>query len=386
MSAHKNIVVCLDGTNNRFGPQSSNVVSVFSLLSGDDQIGYYDPGVGTLRRHTVFRAPQRSLANLAGLAFGYGLIRNVEEAYRFLMKTYEVGDRIYLFGFSRGAYTARVLAGLVRMCGLLRQQHANLLPYALDLYRHDARRGEQTPEKDREFWKTVNEFKNTFAWDDCPIRFAGLWDTVSSVGWFRDPPTFRYTSRNPSIESYRHAIALDERRAFYRQNTLSPKRASDTRREAWFAGVHSDIGGTYSNDTKGLSRITLEWVLIGAYHAGLRFDHGKAIKAVEASPPLSHPEYTIHESLRGFWHLAEVLPKKTWQPDPNHPGQWRSVNRPNLWRRRTLRDDSAIHASVQDRISDEPPTYQPSNLDAVNTRTETWERLLTVLQSPPAYP
>ena len=171
------------------------------------------------------------LQKVLGLAFGLGLTRTIQECYQFLMNHCQEEDRIFIFGFSRGAYTARALAGLAHRCGLLRPEHANLTSSALNLYKHRA------PDD------LVDAFKATFS-RSCPIHLLGLWDTVSSVGWVWDPVKLDYTRKNSSVGNVRHAVSNDERRSFFRQNLW--ERASDQdEKEVWFPGVHSDVGGGY---------------------------------------------------------------------------------------------------------------------------------------------
>src|SRR6187549_127488 len=120
----KKIIICCDGTSNDFGDKPSNVVKLFSVLEKgqDSQVVYYDPGVGTPSTYDSFNPITRKLQYIFGQSFGYGLSENIMEAYKFLMQCYEDGDELYLFGFSRGSYTVRALAGLIDVCGLL---HAN---------------------------------------------------------------------------------------------------------------------------------------------------------------------------------------------------------------------------------------------------------------------
>src|SRR5580698_4024671 len=117
----KNIVICCDGTGNAFGGDSnSNVVKLYStLLINDEQVGYYHPGVGTMGAPNARNWVEKQWSRVKGLAFGAGLLGNVADAYRYLMDLYADGDRVYLFGFSRGSYTARTLAGMLHMYGLL---------------------------------------------------------------------------------------------------------------------------------------------------------------------------------------------------------------------------------------------------------------------------
>ena len=115
-----NIVICCDGTGNEFSDQNSNVVKLYSTLAIDkNQRGYYLPGVGTMGDPNTRTRIGKKWSVLTGLAFGNGILRNIGDAYRYLMNTYRDGDRVFLFGFSRGAYTVRALAGVLHMYGLL---------------------------------------------------------------------------------------------------------------------------------------------------------------------------------------------------------------------------------------------------------------------------
>lgn len=129
----KNIVVCCDGTGNVYGPKNTNVVGVFeAIVRNADQVGFYDPGVGTFS--ALGRTVGEWVGRVLGKGFGWGLQKNIEDAYEYLMNHYEAGDRLYLFGFSRGAYTARCLGGMLHKCGLLQRGSRNLLPYASEIY------------------------------------------------------------------------------------------------------------------------------------------------------------------------------------------------------------------------------------------------------------
>ena len=128
----KNIVICCDGTKNEFGQQNSNVVKLYkTLVCSESQIAYYHPGVGTMGARNALSPIGQWWTRTIGLAFGYGLSDNVADAYQFLMKTFRPGDDVYVFGFSRGAYTARALCGLLHLVGLLTEGNEGLIPYAI---------------------------------------------------------------------------------------------------------------------------------------------------------------------------------------------------------------------------------------------------------------
>ena len=129
------IVICLDGTSNEPESGTTNVARLYSLaVKSDDQLVYYDPGVGTMGARGAVTGLGKRLTRVTGLVVGYGVRENIEEAYTFLMQHYRADDQIFVFGFSRGAYTARALTGMLRTVGLLRPGAENLVPYALKLY------------------------------------------------------------------------------------------------------------------------------------------------------------------------------------------------------------------------------------------------------------
>ena len=200
----KNIVICFDGTNNEFGSQNTNVVRLVQMLERNPltQRLYYDPGVGTLPEPGVWSALGKWISKVYGLAFGRGFSWKVQEAYSYLMDFWEPGDQVLVFGFSRGAYSARVLAGMLHALGLLPRGNHNLVPYVMNLY--GAMRGKGSgPEQ----WRTLcDQFRWTFARvvPEDPqerhfhVHYLGLWDTVSSVGWVWDPASYPNTACNPS--------------------------------------------------------------------------------------------------------------------------------------------------------------------------------------------
>ena len=167
----KNIVICCDGTGNEFGDRNSNVVKLYRTLVCDpDQIAYYHPGVGTMGARSALTALSKWWTRFIGLAFGYGISENVADAYQFLMTHFEPGDRVYVFGFSRGAYTARALCGVLHAVGLLTVGNEGLIPYAIRMLKR----------KNIDF-DVAFQFKDTFS-RPCKPHFIGVWDTVSSVG------------------------------------------------------------------------------------------------------------------------------------------------------------------------------------------------------------
>ena len=353
--APRSLVICFDGTNNRFGPENTNVIRLVQSLDRDParQRMYYEPGVGTFPRPDRGRLGEL-LSRVPGLAFGAGLQRNVEEAYVYLLENWEPGDRVFIFGFSRGAYTARVLAGLLHLMGLLPRGNVNMLPYAMELFRA-VRGGEQA------YWDLCDEFRWTFArpareGDDerhFPVHFLGVWDTVSSVGWVWNPTTYKFTRGNPSIGIIRHALAVDERRWFFRQNQMKREGSQDLQ-EMWFAGVHSDVGGGYAEG--GLWRISFDWMMREAAAAALLLDAARLSKVL-ADPPRDPWAEPQHESLEGAWWIGEYVPKERWSFREK-----RTRLRIGRGRRRFVPRGSRIHESVLLRIRDPHLGYAPPNL------------------------
>ncbi len=168
----RNIVICCDGTGNEIEKDLSNVLKLYRLLRKDEtQLVFYDPGIGTIGTENIWtRRLQKLFTNLC-LATGTGLDPNVLRAYSFLVDTYKPGDRVFIFGFSRGAYTARVLAGFLHLMGLLKPEQKNLASYAFKTYK-------QSSYSDLE---AAWGFRQISGADQIPVHFLGVWDTVSSV-------------------------------------------------------------------------------------------------------------------------------------------------------------------------------------------------------------
>ncbi len=255
----RNIILCLDGTSNQYSATNTNVVKLYAMLdrARNDQLAYYQPGIGTFAPPGVWGRLKQWFITRLDLAIAWLLSDHVQDAYRYLMRYYQEGDQIFIFGFSRGAYTARVVAGMLHKVGLLTQGNEELIPFAWDMYKN---------QRD----ETISDgFKRTFC---RPVRvhFLGLWDTVSSIGWAWAPQHLPYTLNNNSVDTVRHAVALDERRVYFVQN-LWGTRPVDVE-QVWFPGVHCNVGGGYPEDLSGLSATALKWMTGKAEAAGLILD------------------------------------------------------------------------------------------------------------------
>ena len=359
----RNLVVCCDGTNNQFGPENTNVVRLVQVIqhSPQTQLVYYDPGVGTFPEPGAWTRIGKRLSEWIDLAFATDLSRRVQQAYVYLMNYWQPGDQTYLVGFSRGAYTVRVLAALLYHLGLLPRGSENMVPYAMRLF-SGTRTDTDDDSRTGNYWQLCNEFRRTFARPihgndqrHFPTHFLGAWDTVSSVGWVWNPKSYPYTRFNPGIAHARHAMALDERRCFFRQNHLTKKDgATQDLMQGYFPGVHSDVGGGYNNSR--LWQCPFDWLLDEARNLGLDIDTTRRNALQQHASAQSWTEKQ-HESLTLRWWIAEFIPKKVYN-DKTEKRTWRL----GLGRHRTINDGELLHESVLRRITD--TAYAPTNLSA----------------------
>ncbi|KAG9124417.1 hypothetical protein FRC07_011703 [Ceratobasidium sp. 392] len=205
----RTLVLCFDGTTNVYDDTNTNVVKLFTLLeknNRDEQMVYYQPGVGTYAPPGILLPASIAMARVLDQGIALYLDKHVMGGYEFLMKHYNDGDRICLFGFSRGAYTARALAGMLNKVGLLPPDNIEQIPFAYSMYKRNDKAG----------FKASAGFKKAFC-RTVRIEFLGVWDTVSSVGmlWPRHLP---FTASNTIVKRFRHAVSLDEHRAKFKQN------------------------------------------------------------------------------------------------------------------------------------------------------------------------
>jgi uncharacterized protein (DUF2235 family) len=238
---------------------------------------------------------------------------------------------------------------MIYKVGLLTQGNEELIEFAWDMFKRD-------DNKD-----LAEGFKKTFC-RPVPVHFLGLWDTVSSVGWAWAPKHFQYTQNNPGVGIVRHAVSLDERRAYFVQNLWGNQGPTDIE-QIWFSGVHCDVGGGYPENESGLSAIALKWMVGKAEANGLIIDQqmkatvlpqqntpGAAYVAPFAGGP-------AHESLTGWWWVAEYLPKRYKDPAANFATRWML----HAGRHRHVNNGAKIHESVFERIR-LVPGYQPPNI------------------------
>jgi uncharacterized protein (DUF2235 family) len=351
------LVLCLDGTNNDVTSPATNVLRLFrSLAKGDEQVSFYDPGVGTLPSASGHWSRLKRWAMTINQANGGDLYRQFGNAMVFLAQNFREGDRIYLIGFSRGAYAARAVAGAIFAMGVLKPEHVNLVPHMWANYADDAGKfGGSGNSGDR--WRGYHVFRKSFC-RETRVRFIGVWDTVSAFGPFWTQRTLPYTAVNPAFDDARHAISIDERRGAFAVNTFgvfdprthhAGSRPPDHQRvrEVWFAGGHADVGGGYPEDESGLAKVTLRWMMSEAVACGLRFDTPEAerLLGVDARPTKQPPDPLgpRHDALRDrwFWRVIQLVPRRAWDIRAGEPRwRWNPIES-----RREIPDGAVIHAS-----------------------------------------
>jgi uncharacterized protein (DUF2235 family) len=307
-----NLVVCCDGTWNTPDEQRgstaepTNVAKLaLGVAAGPDQVFFYEPGVGT--------SPDE---RIAGGAFGMGLSRNIRNAYQFLADTYRDGDRIFLFGFSRGAYTARSLAGLIHNCGILRYDHRDRVDEAFAFYRD--RTSHTRPSA-----LASQIFRREYAHEQDTIHFIGVWDTVGALGIPEDLPGwkefgrevvdwqelwgFHDTQLGPHVTCARHALAIDEERPPFKPTlwtAINPDAKDQSVKQVWFAGVHTEVGGGSADSS--LSDIALLWMVNEAVEQGLRIEPTRLkLGAPNGAGQTVTPNYAaaLANSRSGGWEL-----------------------------------------------------------------------------------
>ncbi|KAJ7615599.1 hypothetical protein DFH06DRAFT_1239577 [Mycena polygramma] len=322
----RTLVLCFDGTGDQFDADNSNIVQFFSMLPKDDrskQMVYYQAGIGTYTTPQIATPFMSKISKFIDECVAWNLDAHVMGGYQFLMQNYTANDRICIFGFSRGAYTARSLAGMLHKVGLLPADNHQQVPFAYRMFTDETETG----------WAQSNAFKKAFS-IDVDIEFVGVWDTVSSVGLI--PKRLPFTTSNSVVRTFRHAVSLDERRAKFKPNlwnrpnekekTLSitdqkaphatPKPAHHSSKmslrrlenkyardrnqatdidEVWFAGCHCDVGGgSVDNATvHNLARIPLRWMIRECFktHSGIMFDCD-GLRSIGLNPDTLYPYVT----------------------------------------------------------------------------------------------
>lgn len=380
MTKRKRLIVCCDGTWNELTSEyPTNVVKTSRLIrqtaKKDDipQIVHYLSGVGSGEAHLSDR--------IRGGAFGWGIDQVIQDAYQFLCTNYdpqydpqwrekspeslEKPDEIYIFGFSRGAYIARCLAGMIYKCGLVKRTQIRKVPQAYELYRKKniGPNDEECTQFRRENSKRINTDKS-YLDHRVPIKFLGCWDTVGALGVPKLIPclpidlfaswnqkyVFYDAELSPIIENAFHAVAIDEKRKTF---AYSPMRKGENNKnpgqvleEVFFAGEHGCVGGG-TKAFKGLSDCALLWMLKKAKALGLEF-YGKEDKTEDSEDALieefkidPNPSIKYDDTVKLFYQLVGGV-------------QERTIDK--------IQDNMKIHKSVKERMEDNSLNYRPKNL------------------------
>lgn len=340
----KRIITCSDGTWNKPGQiengvqNRTNVQKIFEAIcnsasDGTKQIKFYDQGVG---------AAGNVLTRLIDGSTGRGLSENILDCYKFISWNYEQGDEIYLFGFSRGAYTARSLAGLINNCGLIKNNDLTLIDTAYKMYRDRS-----NPDYKPGGAKAV-AFREKYCQPDVKIKMIGVWDTVGALGipsnLFRLYNQNKFSFHDPVLSSKvdfaYQALAIDEKRKSFeptlweQKEDIHLKNPNQVLEQTWFTGVHSNVGGGYPN--AGLSDLALEWMIDKAKAAGLEFEN-EFIKN------------QIHGNHAGELYDSTTFIFKLLPTGPR-----------SIMQKKTTCEN--IHDSVYKRMAIHEPAYKPENL------------------------
>ena len=340
----KNIVLCLDGTGNQLkATANSNVLLLYSMLdlsNPERQVAFYHPGVGTMGARGAWTTWGQKLTKVLGLVFGFGIKANLEQAVTYLIQNYRPGDQVFIFGFSRGAFTARGLTGLTYRGGVMRMGAENLVPYLVAAYTKGS-------SFDGDDWKKLDRFAETFSVRNgkslaLPVHFLGLWDSVKALGILRRDPKWPYTRQLPNARHIFHAVSIDERRRPYSEYLVKPTEKS-TLNETWFSGVHSDVGGGFVDHPEA-SRITLKWMADRAIDQGLVL------------------------SPRAYGKLCTLTADDAAGPIHGNGKVWGILG----WRRRPISPSPFVHQSVQNRIKADANYRVPVDASQITWDDPNW--------------
>ncbi|MDJ0578980.1 DUF2235 domain-containing protein [Crocosphaera sp.] len=373
------LIVCCDGTWQDLSKgYPTNVVKIAQAIKPIDdvenipQIVYYDEGIGAKQINNIesnaidtwMQAAGKAIdlpIQFLGGAFGLGIDYKILDAYHFLCLNYQPEDEIYLFGFSRGAYTVRSLAGLIYNSGLLKRENIRQIPKAYEIYR------DRLNEHKKPQGKTAREFRQEYAHGSpdkyqVPIKALCCWDTVASLGIpdlisslpldeiINEGHSFHDHKVNSMVENAFHAVAIDENRHVFDVTLMEP---SQNVTQVWFPGTHGDVGGGSSE--RGLSDGALDWMMEQVERLGLSLDRGLVTHPINGtivrgvSPNYMAP---MNDTSSLLWKILSPL-------------SWNILGNPG--REITTDNFADLHESVKKRWQDNP-NYRPENLEKFTTQ------------------
>lgn len=352
----KNIVLCSDGTGNKGGyTPDSNVYKIYKAIDihnkDKQQTTFYDNGIGTETNKYVRAA--------AG-ALGLGFKTNVCDLYAFLARNYKPGDQVYLFGFSRGASTTRAFAGFISTCGLVDgrvMKEDELQDSVKEAYRAYVKFSKKS--------SLAKKWREEKSRNIIPIKFIGVWDTVSSLGFPQKwviislgmlvlnvifkvldhlsdlffPHRFYNYKLTENVEFAYQALAIDDARTSFWPRVWNETNHSKPVEQVWFAGMHSNVGGGYHR--AGMAHVALEWMMVRAQKQGLIFKNN-FFQTVRDD---ANPHGRIYDSRDGFAIFYRY-----------HPREIKKLCK------RKLKDNIKIHHSVIERMECKTANYAPGNL------------------------
>jgi uncharacterized protein (DUF2235 family) len=349
---NKRIVICSDGTWNRpeedLGEDTpTNVLRMARAVKpvasdGLSQQVFYDWGIGSYYDQVI------------GGTTGKGINKNIKDGYRYIVQNYRPGDEIYLFGFSRGAYTVRSLAGLINNIGILKRPDARLIEDGFKHYKKTSKAF--APEGDASL-----KFRGDYSHASRKVAFLGVWDTVGSLGIpmsvmgiLDANDEFYDTKIGRNVGVARHAIAIDEKRSDFEPTIIEPRKQADDVKQVWFAGCHSDIGGGLKPDRGGgvLSDHPLRWMIKEASKAGLSVEKHLKDELTDVATAKLHPSRKKIFRLRPK-HVREIEHKKP-------------------------HTTALIHDSVRRRWNSRSVKYEPKNLKKYLDKVGGWDNAKVV--------
>ncbi|HHL31543.1 MAG TPA: DUF2235 domain-containing protein [Oceanospirillales bacterium] len=383
MVMSKNIILCSDGTGQSGGiGKNTNVWRIYDAIKFSDnddtvkkQLAFYDDGVGT---------NSNIVLKIMGLAFGYGLSRNIRQLYKYLVMHYKAADAyknsgesddIYMFGFSRGSHTIRLLAAFICKVGILdAKSYHNEIDLDRDILKlqklfKNGIRKQWLKNSGASFVNSIMVFllKSIFNDDesklklkkqakrtkDFKIKFIGVWDTVSAVGMpieeMRNTILFAQHAfvdhkLDPKVERACHALAIDEMRHTFKPELWEQKTLEDHKRinQVWFSGVHANVGGGYAKDQ--LSLVSLNWMISEASKCGLIFRKSRIT------------DYNSHQNVNGTLYDSRAGFSAFYRYKP------RNIDDLILAMNESGQLQPQIHVSVFERIMDSSASYSPTNL------------------------